>query len=59
MADKKNHLLITAPVQVCSLRTEEEVNIFMIEKKISMSRKNIVQILFSTISFGSNYLNCL
>ena len=38
MADRKNHLLITAPVQVCSLRTEEEVNLFMIEKKISVNR---------------------
>ena len=25
VADRRNHLLITAPVQVCSLRTEEEV----------------------------------
>ena len=42
VSDKKNHLLITAPVQVCSLRTEEEVNIFMNEKKVSMNRKSIV-----------------
>ena len=42
VSDKKNHLLITAPVQVCSFRTEEEVNIFMIEKKFSMNRKGIV-----------------
>ncbi len=25
VADRKNHLLITAPVQVCSLRKDEEV----------------------------------
>ena len=43
VADRKNHLLITAPVQVCSLKDEEQVQLkFSAPAKIGVYQYTVV-----------------